>query len=108
MQQSELELKNITDHNLTGYELTDWSDSEPPCAGWWNTRRKDRPLALGRRRWWNGVAWSLPVKIGFDSDSEAEEIGHWLAQEEVNQQIEWQGLKRPAPFYSYIVPFSHV
>lgn len=79
--------------------LTDWSGGEPPCEGWWKTRRKSSPLlSQPQRRWWHADVkmWSGPVTPDIDdADAEATRRDAYM----MTDQIEWCGLaKDPEPW----------
>lgn len=64
---------------------TVWNSGPPPAAGWWPASRVKNPRTF---RWWNGEAWSLPVR---PSESAAS-AGRWAAMSATLSPnlIEWR------------------
>lgn len=55
-------------------KVSDWMQGPPPLVGWWRcwVVKTMPPLTEERRRWWNGVEWSVACLVG-STDEEAEE-----------------------------------
>lgn len=76
-------------------EMTEWSNSSPPCEGWWNASTERNEDA---RRYWHPALsaqspgwWSVPVYVD-DPDERAERAKNSRAESQVG--IEWRGLTK--------------